>query len=757
MTRHIRHFRMETGKTGVTTVWVDVADHSMNVLDDSVIRDLLAVVEQLEVTRPKAVVFRSAKASGFFAGADVNKIASLRTRKEVEEVISAGQDLFARIERLPMPTVAAIHGPCLGGGLEFALACRHRIAMDSSATRMGLPEVQLGLIPGWGGTQRLPKRVGLINALPMILQGTKLTAAKALKAGLVDAIADEAGWENLINTFADRLASGKLAATSRRSVKSRALGLLADSGVGRWFVMRTTERRIARDAENYPALPAAVKAVSAAFDNHADGYAVERREFANLIETPTCRNLLNLFLWREKARSVDSLKLNPEITSSAREHLYPQPDVRCIGIIGAGAMGAGIGQLAALKGYSVVFKELTPELAAAGLNRVSDLLDEMVARKQLSASERDNVLSRVSVTDNFNDMTNCDLVIEAVVEKMEVKKSVFASLDSVLKPEAIIVSNTSALSVSEMASATIRTDRVAGLHFFNPVHRMDLVEVVRASGTSLETVATLLKLAKKLGKTPIVTSDSPGFLVNRVLFPYIGEAVRMVMEGHDGTELDREIKRFGMPMGPIELIDHVGLDVAWHVAGTLEDVLPESAEVIRLLGAMVARGWTGRKSGRGFYEYIEGKRSDTTDLAELNLKPLAINSGESKLADSNSDKMGYPNVGVFLPDGLTDIQRRLIYPMINEVGFCLHEEVVAEAWMADLAMVLGTGFAPFRGGPMTLAETIGNEALNNNLHVLAARHGRRFTRPGQVAPTGDVCRDASAGGGLERRDMLNNV
>ena len=748
MTRHMKHFRTETGETGVTTVWIDVVDHSMNVFDDSVIRDLLAVVEQLEVTRPKAVVFRSAKASGFFAGADVNKIASLRTRKEVEEVISAGQDLFARIERLPMPTVAAIHGPCLGGGLEFALACKHRIAMDSSATRMGLPEVQLGLIPGWGGTQRLPKRVGLMNALPMILQGTKLTAAKALKAGLVDAIADEAGWEQLVNRFADRLASGRLTETSHPSVKSRVLRLLADSRVGRWFVMRATERRIARDAKNYPALPAAVKAISAAFGHRNDGYAIERQEFAKLVETPTCRNLLNLFLRREKARSLDSLKSNAEITSVEEAYHLPQPEVRCIGIIGAGAMGAGIGQLAALKGYSVVFKELTPELAAAGLNRVTDLLDEMVARKQLSASERDNVLSRVSVTDNFNDMTNCDLVIEAVVEKMEVKKSVFASLDSVLKAEAIIVSNTSALSISEMASATIRNDRVAGLHFFNPVHRMDLVEVVRASATSQETVATLLKLVKKLGKTPIVTSDSPGFLVNRVLFPYIGEAVRMVMEGYDGTELDREIKRFGMPMGPIELIDHVGLDVAWHVAGTLEDVQPESAEVIQLLGAMVARGWTGRKSGRGFYGYAEGKRSDTTNLTELKLKPLVMNRDESQNPDSSSDNLRYPNIGVFLPDGLTDIQRRLIYPMINEVGFCLHEEVVAESWMADLAMVLGTGFAPFRGGPMTLAETIGNEALNNNLHVLAARHGRRFTRPS---------RDASTGDGLERRDMLNNV
>ncbi|MCA9051202.1 MAG: hypothetical protein KDA89_20840, partial [Planctomycetaceae bacterium] len=261
---------------------------------------------------------------------------------------------------------------------------------------------------------------------------------------------------------------------------------------------------------------------------------------------------------------------------------------------------------------------------------------------------------------------------------------------------------------------------------FNPVHRMDLVEVVRTSNTSDDTVNALLKLVRRLGKTPVITSDSPGFLVNRVLFPYIGEAVRMVMEGADVETIDREVKNFGMPMGPIELIDHVGIDVAWHVAGTLESVLPDSQQVIRLLGQMVARGWMGRKSGHGFYVYHNDRRSGTNDLECL------IDECRVETASRKSDDLGpLPGVGgapagTFLPDGLTDIQRRLIYPMINETGFCMQEGVVSETWMADLAMVLGTGFAPFRGGPMTMAESIGPETVVNNMHVLIARHGERF-------------------------------
>ncbi|MCP4782645.1 MAG: multifunctional fatty acid oxidation complex subunit alpha [Fuerstiella sp.] len=761
----LQHFRIDRTDGGTVTVWIDVAARSMNVFHDSVIEELDVVVGELErkvrgyhlrhrkraemlpgsPAAPRAVVFRSAKASGFFAGADVKQIAGLQTPEEVHAVISRGQELFARIERLAVPTIAAIHGPCLGGGLEFALACDHRIAMNTRATRLGLPEVQLGLIPGWGGTQRLPKLVGLPAALPLILQGKKLTAVAASKIGLVDAVYDELSWDEYVHAYVGETcfnvsSSGRsnvgIRTQRTQNRKNRLLRAATDSRLGRWLVLRMAAKKIRRTAKDYPALLAAIRSVQAAFNKHVDGFAVERNEFATLIESSTCRNLLNLFLRRERARSLSTHSRNEH--SSAISPAYPEahntpddregspvsatnadaPAVRTIGIVGAGAMGAGIGQLAALHGFDVILKELTPELASTGLGRVSRLLDDMVAKRRLSLSDRDEILSRVSVTDNFPALADCDLVIEAIVEEMDAKRAVFASLDAALKPDAVILSNTSALSITEMAKATARADRVAGLHFFNPVHRMELVEVVRTDETSEETVTTLLKLAKKLGKTAVVTTDSPGFLVNRALFPYIGEAVRMVLEGYDCRKLDSEVKRFGMPMGPIDLIDHVGIDVAWHVAGTLEDVLPESKNVIRLLGQMVARGWTGRKGGRGFYVYQDGK-----SMAVNPELPAFIRNDRAK--DVRGGDSGIP-VGAYLSDGLTDVQRRLIYPMINEVGFCMQEEVVTESWMADLAMVLGTGFAPFRGGPMTLAESIGHPTLLNNLHVLTARHGERF-------------------------------
>lgn len=780
------HFRIERGNSGIVTVWIDVASRSMNVFSDSVIEELEIVVGELEqmlesVAHRKtselkeqnddsesvrAVVFRSTKPSGFFAGADVHQIAGLRSREEVDAVLARGQNVFSRIEQMTVPTVAAIHGPCLGGGLEFALACSHRVALDARSTRLGLPEVQLGLIPGWGGTQRLPKLIGVLAALPLILRGKKLTAAASLKSGLVDAVCDETSWNQGIDTFvrdtcmaadpwqtgaspeplSDRDVSYKV--RGRLSMKQGLIRAATDSRPGRWLVLRTAEKKVKRSSNHYPALPAVIRAVRAAFRKHSAGFAVERAEFSQLIESSTCRNLLNLFFRRERARSlttvVDAEPLPTVVHAPPRRAEGRTADadilencdraiaaaeadsdtertsltVRTIGIIGAGAMGAGIGQLAALKGFHVVFKELTPELASAGIDRVSGLLDDMVAKKRLSRRERDEILDRISSTDRFSSLADCDLVIEAVVEQMDVKRAVFASLDDVLKPHAVIVSNTSALSVSDMATATTRADRVAGLHFFNPVHRMDLVEVVRTEETSEQTVTMLLKLVKNLGKTAVVTTDSPGFLVNRVLFPYIGEAVRMVLEGHDCRELDREVKRFGMPMGPIELIDHVGIDVAWHVAATLEDVLPESGPTIRVLGQMVARGCSGRKSGRGFYEYVDGKS-------------VAVNAELSTLVQDNTASAGESQrsttaVGAYLSDGMTDIQRRLIYPMINEVGFCMQEGVVAESWMADLAMILGTGFAPFRGGPVTLAEDIGHPTLLNNLHVLSARYGERF-------------------------------
>lgn len=726
ISRALKHLRLDRISESATIVWIDVQGQSMNVFNDEVLGELEFVVSGLESEASGVVMFRSSKASGFFAGADVHSIAQLSDVDEIVRIVCRGQKLFQRVQSLALRTVAAIHGPCLGGGLEFALACDERIALDSRATRLGLPETQLGIIPGWGGTQRLPRLIGVANALPLILKASKLTASAAWKVGLVDAVAEEAEWESLISRV---LSDGVMSSDRRRTTwKNDLLRSATDSAVGRWLVLRTAERQIRRQARNYPALPAALRAIAASFLPNGNGYVVERNEFTQLVNSSTCRNLLNLFLWRERARSSsdpekpsdDSSanrvrnRLSAEVSVSSSDSVGSFPRVSRIGVIGAGAMGSGIAQLAASRGLSVIIKELTLELAVAGKERIADSLAGLVRTRRMTSGDREELLSRVHVTDSYDDLTDCDLIIEAVVEKLAVKRAVFASLDAILPPDVIIASNTSALSVTDMAAATNHPGRVGGLHFFNPVHRMDLVEVIRAEKTDERTVARLTEFARRLGKTPVSVTDTPGFLVNRVLFPGMGEAIRMVMEGTDIRLIDREARKFGLPMGPLQLIDHVGLDVAWHVASTLEDVLPESSHVIRFLGEMVARGWHGVKTETGFYHYSEGIRGEVNDLSAM------LRSTPESIAGLQTQ------VGRYLDDGLTKIQRRLIYPMINESGYCMQDGVVAEAWLADLAMILGTGFAPHTGGPLSLASSIGNDTLLNNLHVLTVQHGDRF-------------------------------
>ena len=719
------NFRIARDDRNVVTVSIDVADRAVNVFNESVLDELDALVGSLEADRTaRVVIFRSAKSSGFFAGADLKELSELPSTAEVESVVRRGQDLFARIERLEVPTVAVIHGPCLGGGLEFALACRYRIAVNSSSTRLGLPEVQLGIIPGWGGTQRLPQRVGLMEALPMILQGKKLPAEKALRIGLVDLAASEAEIDSTIEGLVTELLRDPRQ-PNRRPRRAWWKKLADNTSPGRWIVFNRVHKQLARDAEHYPALASAVKAIEDGYQFGVDGFSTERRQFVKLVETPTCRNLIGLFFRREKARDLSTWN-----SSSTSADL---PPIQKVAVIGAGAMGAGIGQLAALKGCEVVLKELNDDLAVAGLKRVTRLFDELVSRGRLPSPERDACMARVTVTSQWHDLKNVDLVIEAVVERADVKHAVFKELDALLQASAMIVSNTSALSVSDMAAATARPGQVAGLHFFNPVHRMELVEVVRANDTSDETMDRLTAFVKRLGKTPVVTTDSPGFLVNRVLFPYIGEAVRMVTEGHSAQQIDRELKRFGMPMGPIQLLDHVGIDVGLHVAGTLTSVLPDSEAMATLLQSMVERGWTGTKSGRGFYHYSNGKRGAAVPLTEL----IAGEPGPSP--ESTTHSFGC------LDDGLSAIQRRVVYPLINEAFRCLDEGVVHEAWMVDLALVLGTGFAPFRGGPVSLAETIGLPTVVENLRRLQSELGQRFEPSNRLV---EMAGDAEPAGGL---------
>lgn len=695
-----RNLRVERDKPGVMTVVIDVLGRSINVLDEGLLRDLAAVVMSIENDRTvNLVVFRSGKESGFLAGADVKRLQEIDSREEAEMVLSAGQELFGRIARLPMLTVAVIHGPCLGGGLELALACGFRVACDDGATRLGLPETQLGVIPGWGGTQRLPRLVGLEAALRMILEGQRLPAARALTLGLIDMMAPPERFEQAVEAFlTDRLA-GKPVRRPKRRLLAR---LRDDSWPGRQLVFHVARKKMGRRAQQYPALGAAIHAIETGLARGLErGLAMEREEFCRVLFTPACRNLLEVFFQRERARK-------PATWSGGGDGAAQE--VKMLAVIGAGVMGSGIAQLAAYQGLSVVLKDIRQDIVDQGLARVASLMHDAVRGGSLTADEAKRRYEAVTGAADFEAVARADVAVEAVVERLDVKQQVFRELDGRLPHEALITSNTSALPISDLALATGRPAQVAGLHFFNPVHRMMLVEVVRSKLTSDQTVATLVELVCKLGKVPIVVAEAPGFLVNRILFPYLDEAVRLVCEGVAVDEVDREAERFGMFMGPLELLDQVGIDIAADVARTLESRGAGESPTPQHFQKLIDRGRLGKKSGAGFYTYRKGRKHAVAAATEKH-------AGTPRL----------PPPVQFANGELTGgIVQRLALAVINASAQCLADEIVHEPWIVDLAMVLGTGFAPFRGGPLRLADAWGIERVVTALERLAETCGPRF-------------------------------
>ena len=703
-------FDFSIDSRGVAFVTLDVADRPLNVLDRRAMGELVRIVTELEASdNIRLVVFRSGKESGFLAGADVSAISNIASPDEAMDLLCEGQKLFDRIDRLPMPSLAVIHGPCLGGGLEWSLACDHRIARDNSSTQIGLPEIKLGLIPGWGGTQRLPKLVGLTEGISMIMQGKHYGAKDAERIGLIDqAIAPET-WEVDVEIFIEKILNARHEIRPRHK-RPLSKWLLESTRFGRAFVFRAAGKKVRSKSKQFPALDAAIRAIAAGYQFRVDGFAVERSEFARLLPTPTCRRLLELFFAREKARSIKTW--SPE----SLDIVHDEP-IRKIGVIGGGAMGAGIAQLAALRGFDVAIKEIDEGAAGVAKERIQEMISTLAKRKRWSSQQRDSVSSRILVTTDKYQLADADLIIEAVVEREDIKCAVFTEMDHVAKRTAIFATNTSSLSVDRMSAVVKRPSEMAGLHFFNPVHRMELVEVVRGSKTSRSTVAKLVSLVRAVGKTPVVTSDSPGFLVNRILFPYLGEAVVMVRDGCDIREIDKELTKFGMPMGPCALLDQVGLDVALHVAKSLSKTLTGIEPVIEQLSDMTGQGMLGVKSGQGFYQYANGKRGEPI---HVDIQPLA----QCDFKD-------------FVSDGLTNIQRRLVYPMLSEAIRCHEEAVVQEPWAIDLAMVLGTGFAPHLGGPLHVVDAIGHPKVLQNLCRLRSLYGNRFAPPKSLFASAD--------------------
>jgi 3-hydroxyacyl-CoA dehydrogenase/enoyl-CoA hydratase/3-hydroxybutyryl-CoA epimerase len=694
-----RHLRWERDSRGVELVTVDVAESAVNIFTEGLMQELAELVQRWEHQVPRAVVFRSGKESGFLAGADVKQIQRLQTTEEVEGVLRAGQELFSRVERLACPVIAAIHGPCLGGGLEFALACHYRIARDDAATRLGLPEVQLGLIPGWGGTQRLPRVVGCRRAVGMILEGSSLSARKAWEAGLVDALAEPQAWDEAVQSFVTERLSGRPLERRRHRLMAR---LLDGTWLGRRLILQQARRQLGVKLKHYPALGAALQAIEAGLQGSwRDGFAAERREFAKVVFTPQCRRLLELFFAREKARKAATWINTPT----------PARAFKKVVVVGGGVMGSGIAQLLAIHGLNVVVKEVEPQQAEAAHKRIEELLRTAVNREVLRPADATAAWQRLAVTADWEPLRGADLAIEAVVEREQIKREVFTHLAQLLAPDAVLASNTSALSITRLAEGVAHPQRIAGLHFFNPVHKMPLVEIVRTAHTDAATIAALVALVRQVGKVPVVVADSPGFLVNRILFPYLDEAVRLLLEGTPATTIDQAAVDFGMPMGPLELLDQIGIDIAADVSRTFAALAVEPSPTPEHFAAMVADGALGKKSGRGFYLYQAGKKKGVTRWGQSpTAYPLPSKDVEI-VAEDNS---------------LSELQQRLIYPMINEAVRCLENAVAPEAWVVDLATVLGTGFAPFRGGPLHTADALGIPRVVRELDILQRCYGPRF-------------------------------
>ena len=672
--------RVEYDAEGIAWVVFDDPDSKVNVLGVEQMHRLDGMLDELSKRKPKAVVFISAKPNIFLAGADINELEKIRDASHGEQLSREGQRIFAKIEALGVPTVAAIDGACLGGGCELALACRYRVASDDPKTQIGLPETQLGIIPGWGGSQRLPRLIGLPAALDIICSGKRLSADKARRLGLVDAAVPIVVLRETAVRFASKTGRGRKGA-STMSVR------LQNMWPMRPMACRMARKQVlARTKGQYPAPLRAIDAMEEGLKvSLDDGLQNEAAIFGVVSMTAPCKNLLRVFFLREKHSKLVFEAEQAGRTTPVSTKVTTVP-VQKVGVLGAGVMGAGIAQWCSARGLTVRLKDIKAEFVAAGIKRIAAVYHEGVKRRKVSKLDAEHGFGRVHPTTEYTGFGDCDIVIEAVLEKIEVKRQAFAELIPQLRNDCIIASNTSAIPIDELAEASERPKRFLGIHFFNPVHKMPLVEIVRGTKTAPEVVAAAVEFAKKLKKIPIVVKGSPGFLVNRLLLPYLNEAGKLLGEGVSVEVIDRAMVEFGMPMGPLRLLDEVGIDVAYDVAHELAEAFKERMAVAPVLRQGHEKGLKGRKGGAGFYVYKGKDERVNRRVAKLWRKPR----GER-----------------VAPPPAQEIQRRLIRVMIEEARLCLSEGVVATEDDIDTGMIFGTGFPPFRGGLVKYARDSG--------------------------------------------------
>ena len=661
----LRHWKLTIDADSIAWLYFDRAGTGTNTFSSEVLRELDRIADHLKGMPPKGLAILSSKENGFAAGADIEEFTTLKDAEAAMAFLTLGNEVFDKIERLAFPTVAMVHGFCMGGGTELALACRYRVMDDGPKTRMGLPEVLIGIVPGWGGAKRMPELIGAAAALDLMLTGRAIDARRARKLGLVDAATPRRHFENAVRML--------LASPPPRRKPAFAAAVTSWPGV-RKLVASKAEKQVAQKArrDHYPAPYAIIELWR---DFGGDPRRVPREHFGstqNLFDHPTTKNLIRIFQLQDRLKALGK--------EGAAE-------VRHVHVIGAGAMGGDIAAWCALRGLSVTLQDLAPERISPAIKRGAELYRKRLREPHLVQGAMDRLVPDVK----GDGVARADLVIEAIVENAEVKRKVFAEVEPRMKETAILASNTSSIPLQELAAGLARPERLVGIHFFNPVAQMMLVEIVRGPQTSGEVMQASQSFTRQIDKLPLPCKSAPGFLVNRVLSPYLLEAMLLVDEGVPAETVDAAMKDFGMPMGPIELADMVGLDIGWAVG---QELAKPGTPIPKKLQQLVESKNLGMKTGKGFYAWVKGK-------------PQKSNGGTGSL-------------------DLKSLADRMVAPALNEAVACLREGIVADADLVDVGMIFGTGFAPHRGGPIQTIRARGKDEWLAVLNDLKTRHGPRF-------------------------------
>jgi len=663
-----KNWHLETDEDDVIWLHFDKAESSTNVFSADVFAEFFEILDQLSGINPKGLIILSDKESGFIAGANIEEFTQLESEEQALELIRVGQSAFDKLEALPFPTLSLINGFCLGGGLEMSLACDYRIALDEPKTRLGLPEVLLGIHPGWGGTIRLPRLIGAPAAMDLMLSGRTISARAAKKLGIVDRVAPQRHLKR----------AAKILILKRPAISaSGKIRAIANTRVVRPLLAKYLRKQVAKRApeKHYPAPYALIDLWEKYGGDEKIMLMEEAISVAQLVSGGTAQNLVRVFLLQERLKSLGKgVDFQPK-------HVH---------VIGAGIMGGDIAAWCALKGLTVTLQDREPKFIAPAIKRAHALFKKRLKAPHLVQAAKDRLIP----DQQGSGVKSADVVIEAIIENKEAKQELFSQIESLLKPDTILATNTSSIPLDELSETLQQPDRLVGIHFFNPVAKMQLVEIVEGENTSQENKNKAAKFCRCIDRLPLPVKSSPGFLVNRILMPYLMEAVKLLEEGVPAQVIDRAATDFGMPMGPILLADTVGLDICLSVAEILGEAL--GLNVPEALRKKVKAGKLGVKSGQGFYQYKKGKQMKTK-----------VNVDNS---DSHSE----------------DIADRLILQMLNESIACLREGVIGNMDLVDVGMIFGTGFAPFRGGPMHYMEQRGRQDIVDRLKELEGQYGERF-------------------------------